>query len=60
VFGSHRYIHHVRVPGMLHGRVIRPALPGAEPVRVELGSIATIRGARVLRKGRFIAVVAER
>jgi len=60
VFGSHRYIHHVRVPGMLHGRVIRPALPGAEPLRVELGSIATIRSARVLRKGRFIAVVAER
>ncbi len=60
VFGTHRYINHVQVPGMLHGRIIRPALPGAEPVRVEQGSIATISGARVLRKGRFVAVVAER
>ena len=60
VFGTHRYIHHVSVPGMLHGRVLRPERPGAEPQTINEASIASIKGARVYRRGRFVAVVAER
>ena len=60
VFGTHRYIQHVKVDGMLHGRIIRPELPGAEPVKIDESSLNGIAGARVLRRGRFVAVVADR
>ena len=55
---------HVRVPGMLHGRVVRPRGQrtygaGAKIVSVEEASIRAIPGARVLRKGDFLGVVAE-
>lgn len=62
---SGRYVHmqHVRVPDMLHGRVVRPRGQraygaGAKPVRVDGSSIGTIAGARILRRGDFLGVVA--
>jgi len=45
---------------MLHGRMIRPAIPGASVVSVDESSIAGIPGARVVRKGDFIGVVAPK
>jgi len=45
---------------MLHGRMVRPPIPGASVVAVDESSIAGIPGARVLRKGDFIGVVAPR
>jgi nicotinate dehydrogenase subunit B len=61
--GTYEHMQHVRLPGMLHGRVVRPrgqgALgAGAKVLSVDEGSIAGIPGARVVRKGDFIGVVA--
>ncbi|HEY6258025.1 MAG TPA: molybdopterin cofactor-binding domain-containing protein [Xanthobacteraceae bacterium] len=62
-----RYTHmqHVRVANMLHGRIVRPRGQGAygsgaRAVSIDESSIKDIAGARVLRKGDFIGVVAER
>jgi nicotinate dehydrogenase subunit B len=64
VSGKYVYMQHVRVPGMLHGRVVRPRGQGAYGVGAKVlaldeSSIRNIPGARVLRKGDFIGVVAE-
>jgi nicotinate dehydrogenase subunit B len=63
VAGTYTYIQHLRLPGMLHGRVVRPrGQPaygvGARVLGVNEASIAHIEGARVLRRGDFIGVVA--
>ena len=55
------YVHHVRVPGMLHGRVVRPPAVGATVVRVDETSIAGMAGVvKVVTKGNFVGVVAEK
>jgi nicotinate dehydrogenase subunit B len=64
VRGKYVYMQHVRVPGMLHGRVVRPRGQGAygagaKVMAIDEASIRNIPGARVLRKGDFIGVVAE-
>ncbi|MDB5760131.1 MAG: isoquinoline 1-oxidoreductase subunit beta IorB, molybdoprotein [Burkholderia sp.] len=59
VAGSFRYVHNIRLPGMLHGRVVRPAAIGATLVRVDQ---ASVRGmdVRVVVRGNFVGVVAKR
>jgi CO/xanthine dehydrogenase Mo-binding subunit len=52
-------MHDFRVPGMLHGRVVRPPAMGAKLESVDEGSIKGIRTAKVIRQGNFLAVVAE-
>ncbi len=64
VSGKYIYMQHVRVPGMLHGRVVRPRGQGAygagaKVLALDETSIGNIPGARVLRRGDFIGVVAE-
>jgi nicotinate dehydrogenase subunit B len=59
VFGQFEYIADLKRPNMLYGRAIRPTLAGARPVSVDATSIASIPGAKVLRKGDFIGLVAE-
>ncbi len=59
VFGTDRYVSDIRVPGMLHARVVRPPRAGAMPEAVDAASIAGIAGARVVREKNFLAVVAE-
>jgi nicotinate dehydrogenase subunit B len=56
VTGEHFYIQDVRVPGMLHGRVIRPPGLGSRL----LGHGQPTRGASVVRLKNFLGVVAER
>jgi CO/xanthine dehydrogenase Mo-binding subunit len=63
VTGKFTFVQNVRVPGMLHARVVRPRGQGAYPsgapvVSVDDSSIRHLSGARVVRKGDFIAVVA--
>lgn len=58
VFGSFTYLQNLRIPGMLHGRVIRPAPIGATLASVDETSIADIRGARVVKRDAFLGVVA--
>jgi CO/xanthine dehydrogenase Mo-binding subunit len=60
VFGTSPWVSDIRVDGMLHGRMIRPAVAGASVVSVDEASIADIPGARVVRKGDFIGVVAPK
>src|SRR5579863_6573636 len=65
VSGKYVYLQHVRLPGMVHGRVVRPRGQGvygtgAKVASIDEASIAQIPGARVLRKGDFVGVVADR
>jgi nicotinate dehydrogenase subunit B len=65
VSGKYIYLQHVRLPGMVHGRVVRPRGQGvygagAKVTSLDESSIAAIPGARVLRKGDFVGVVAPR
>jgi CO/xanthine dehydrogenase Mo-binding subunit len=60
VCGTHEYVQHVRVPGMLHGRIIRPDMPGATVLQIDDSALKTMAGApQVVRKGNFLAVVAN-
>jgi CO/xanthine dehydrogenase Mo-binding subunit len=66
VNGSYTYVHNVRVPGMLHGRVVRPRGQGGVtsmdfvPLKVDPTSIGHIPGAKVLQMGNFVSVVAPK
>ncbi|MDE3109594.1 MAG: xanthine dehydrogenase family protein molybdopterin-binding subunit [Acidobacteriota bacterium] len=65
VRGTYTYLQHVRLPGMLHGRIVRPRGQGAygdgaKIKSLDENSIAHIPGARMLRKGDFVGVVAFR
>jgi len=55
VTGKFAFVQDVRVPGMLHGRVIRPSGIGSQLISV--GSPP--KGVRVLREHNFLGVVAE-
>ena len=58
--GEFTYTHDVRLPGMLHGRVVRPPVVNSQPTSVDESSIRNIAGVvKVVREGRFIGVVAE-
>src|SRR5436309_840286 len=42
VTGEHVYAHDVRVPGMLHGRVVRPPVINTAPERIDEDSVKQI------------------
>ena len=63
------YVHDVRVPGMLHGRVVRPPYAGVDAgpfvgtslIAIDEASVRDIPGlVAVVRIGDFVGVVAER
>ena len=64
--GTYEYIQHVRVPGMLHGRVVWPRGQGAHSisnptvVAIDEASIKGIPGVQIVRRGNFVGVVAPR
>jgi nicotinate dehydrogenase subunit B len=61
VTGRYVNVHDVRMPGMLHGRVVRPPAPGARLVSVDEASVRGLPGlVRVVHRRDFVAVVAER
>jgi CO/xanthine dehydrogenase Mo-binding subunit len=58
--GRFPYMHNLRMPGMLHGRVVRPPSAGAKLENVDQGSVKDIAGiVQVVREGNFLGVVAE-
>lgn len=58
--GRFTYMHDVRVPGMLHGAVIRPPALGAKLQSVDEASVKGIPGfVRTVRDGDFLGVVTE-
>ena len=60
VFGHARFIHDLRLPGMLHGRVLRPATPDATLHSLPDAAVAVLpAGVRWWADGRFVAVVAD-
>lgn len=59
--GQLEYVHNVHVPGVLHGRVVRPPRLGATLVAVDESSFSHMPGVvKVVRRGNFLGVVAER
>jgi CO/xanthine dehydrogenase Mo-binding subunit len=59
--GTFEYAHNVRVPGMLHGMVVRPSSVGANLMNVDESSVAKMPGfVKVVVKKNFVGVVAER
>jgi nicotinate dehydrogenase subunit B len=60
VAGTFEYVHNVRIPGMLHGRVVRPPAIGAKLVSIAEDSISGVPEARVVRRNDFLGVVAPR
>ena len=61
VIGSDVYVHDLELPGMLHGRVLRPPSYRATLLEFDGRRAETMPGVRaVVRNGRFIGVVAER
>ena len=60
VFAHEDFVTDVKVPGMLHARMIRPAVAGAVPVKVDESSIKDIAGAKVVWQQGFLAVLAPR
>jgi nicotinate dehydrogenase subunit B len=60
ITGSFTYMQDFRVPGMLHGRVVRPPALGATLESVDEGSIKHIPGiVKVVHEGAFLGIVAE-
>jgi nicotinate dehydrogenase subunit B len=59
VYCQQDFVTDVKVPGMVHGRVIRPPVAGATPVAVDESSVKDIPGVKVVREKDFIGVVAD-
>jgi CO/xanthine dehydrogenase Mo-binding subunit len=60
LYGEYEYVTDVRLPGMVHGRMIRPPVAGAVPVKIDEASIRDIPGARVVHIKDFLGVVADK
>jgi nicotinate dehydrogenase subunit B len=59
--GEHIYVQNFRLPGMLHGRVVRPPAVGAKLVSADEVSIKELPGLlKVVVKGNFVGVVCQR
>ncbi|NMJ41664.1 xanthine dehydrogenase family protein molybdopterin-binding subunit [Roseomonas sp. JC162] len=56
VFGAPRFVHDLRLPGMLHARVVRPPARQARLVGLREGALP--EGVVIARDGSFLAVVA--
>jgi nicotinate dehydrogenase subunit B len=60
VTGQFTYMQDFRLPGMLHGRVVRPSGIGATLQSIDEDSVNDIPGLiRVVRIGNFVGVIAE-
>lgn len=59
VFGTPRFIHDLELPGMLHGRIVRPHAIGAALATLDVESIQSMPGVvSVVRDGSFLGVIA--
>ena len=61
VTGRFEFVHNVRVPGMVHGRVVRPPTVGATVGGVDESSVSSMPGfIKVVVKKDFVGVVFEK
>ncbi len=59
--GQFEFVHNVRLPGMLHGRVVRPPAVGAKVLNVDESSVKDLPGVvKVVVKKDFVGVVAQK
>jgi nicotinate dehydrogenase subunit B len=59
--GGEAYVQDMRLPGMIHGRVVRGPSHGTELQSPDFDAVARLPGIlKVVRDGRFAAVLAER
>ena len=61
VSGGAAYVHDLRLPDMVHARVVRPPSYGAQLKSVDTDAAAKLPGVlKIVRDGNFLAVVARR
>jgi nicotinate dehydrogenase subunit B len=59
--GGAAYLQDLRLPGMVHARIGRPPVPGAELISLDAAALKAMPGViEVVRDGSFVAVVCER
>ncbi len=59
VFGTRDFVTDIRLPGLLHARMIRPPKAGQTIAHVDEASVAALPGVRVVHEQELLAVVAE-
>lgn len=58
--GEFAFVHNVRVPGMIHAKVVRPPTVGAKLIRVDENSVRSLSGnVKVVVRKDFVAVAAD-
>jgi nicotinate dehydrogenase subunit B len=61
VTGGSAYVQDMRLPGMVHARVVRPPSYGAELTEVDATAVEKLPGfVKMVRSGNFLAVVARK
>jgi nicotinate dehydrogenase subunit B len=61
VTGGVAYVHDLRLPDMVHARVVRPPGYGARLLELDAGKVEAMPGVlKVVRDGSFVAVIAAR
>jgi nicotinate dehydrogenase subunit B len=61
VSGGAAYVQDLRLPGMVHARVVRPPSAGARLLGVDSAAVEQLPGVlKVVRDGRFVGVLAQR
>ena len=61
VTGGAAYVQDMRLPGMVHARVVRPPSYGAELTECDTSSVEKLPGfVKVVRDGNFLAVIAQK
>lgn len=61
VTGQFEFVHNVRLPGMLHGQVVRPPVAGATVLGVDESSVSGMPGVvKVVVRKNFVGVVAQK
>jgi CO/xanthine dehydrogenase Mo-binding subunit len=61
VTGGAAYVHDMRLPGMVHARVVRPPGYGARLIECDSAAVEKLPGVmKIVRDGNFLAVVARK
>ncbi len=61
VTGGAAYVQDMRLPGMVHGRIVRPPSYGARLTALDAGPVEAMPGVlKVVRDGAFLGVIAEK
>ena len=61
VTGGAAYVHDMRLPGMVHARVVRPPGYGARLTECDTAAVEKLPGVvKIVRDGNFLAVVAQK